>query len=177
MRRIRYSVAMSLDGYIAGPNGESDWIVMDPDIDFGAIFGQFDTILMGRKTYEMTRGSNGDTSMPGVKVFVASRTLRAKDHPNVTILDDDLKGALIHLCEQRGNDIWLVGGGDLFRTLVDLKRVDTVEVAVVPVLLGGGIAMLLPPAKHRAKLKLTNQKDYPKTGTMSLDYAVDYGSG
>jgi hypothetical protein len=48
MRRIRYVVAMSLDGYIAGPNGEADWIIMDPDIDFGALFDQFDTFLMGQ---------------------------------------------------------------------------------------------------------------------------------
>ena len=52
MRRVRYSVAMSLDGYIAGPQGESDWIVMDPDLDFTALFEAFDTILLGRKTYE-----------------------------------------------------------------------------------------------------------------------------
>lgn len=52
MRRVRLSVAMSLDGFIAGPRGESDWIVMDPDIDFRDLFQQFDTILMGRKTYE-----------------------------------------------------------------------------------------------------------------------------
>ena len=50
MRRIRYSVATSVDGYIAGPNGESDWIIMDPEIDFHALFGQFDTVLMGRKS-------------------------------------------------------------------------------------------------------------------------------
>ena len=62
MKRVRYSVAMSLDGYIADPNGEYDWIVMDPHIDFGAIFSQFDTLLMGRKTYEVTK-AQGDSGM------------------------------------------------------------------------------------------------------------------
>ena len=52
MRKIRYSVAMSLDGYIAGPNGEADWIVIDPEFNFGELWAQFDTLLMGRRTYE-----------------------------------------------------------------------------------------------------------------------------
>jgi dihydrofolate reductase len=52
MRRVRYVVAMSLDGYIVGPNGEVDWIIMDPDIDFRALFDQFDTSLLGRRTFE-----------------------------------------------------------------------------------------------------------------------------
>ena len=57
MRRIRYAVATSLDGYIAGPKGEADWIIMDPEIDFRAIFAQFDTVLIGRRTFEgMARG-------------------------------------------------------------------------------------------------------------------------
>lgn len=73
MRRIRYSVAMSLDGFLAGPQGEIDWIVMDPEIDFGGIFTEFDTVLVGRKTYEATRQQGGGGGMPGLKTVVFSR--------------------------------------------------------------------------------------------------------
>jgi dihydrofolate reductase len=172
MRRIRYAVAASLDGYIAGPNGESDWIIMDPEINFAEIFGQFDTVLMGRKTFEQTRG-HGGPAMPGMKSYVASTTLRAQDCPGATVLGDELEHTLTHLCEQPGKDIWLFGGGTLFRSLLDKRLVDTVEVAIVPVLLGGGIPLLLPPAR-RARLKLTKHRVYAKTGTVALDYAVQY---
>src|SRR5688572_33491597 len=84
MRLIRYQVACSLDGYIEGPNGEYDWIVMDPEIDFNAIFSQFDTLLMGRRTFEVT-----GVPSPGMKVVVFSRTLRQEDHPGVTIVSDN----------------------------------------------------------------------------------------
>ena len=67
MRRVRYSVAVSLDGYIAGPKGEYDWIVMDPDIDFGALFKEFDTVLTGRKSYEAARKQGGGGAMPGMQ--------------------------------------------------------------------------------------------------------------
>lgn len=69
MRRIRFAVAASLDGYIAGAKGEADWIIMDPDIDFSAIIKEFDTLLVGRRTFEtMVRG--GNAAMPGMKTFV-----------------------------------------------------------------------------------------------------------
>src|ERR687886_1274292 len=87
MRRIRYVVAASLDGYIARPQGEADWIIMDPEIDFGALYRQFDTILAGRRTFEvMARAGSGAT--PGMRTFVVSQTLHQRDHPKVTIVGD-----------------------------------------------------------------------------------------
>jgi dihydrofolate reductase len=70
MRKIIYSVAMSLDGYLAGPNGEADWILMDPEIDFASMMARFDTILMGRGTFAAAQGMGGGESMPGVTTVV-----------------------------------------------------------------------------------------------------------
>ena len=64
MRRLRYQVATSLDGYIAGPQGEFDWIMMDPDIDFAELGAQFDTAVMGRKTFMTTLQQGGSGAMP-----------------------------------------------------------------------------------------------------------------
>jgi dihydrofolate reductase len=77
MRRLRYSVAMSLDGYIAGPKGEADWITMDPGIEMTSFFSQFDTILVGRGTFEPMAAA-GRTTMPGMKTMVFSTTLVPK---------------------------------------------------------------------------------------------------
>ena len=147
MRRIRYSVAMSLDAYIAGPNGESDWIIMDPEIDFGELFDSFDTVLMGRRTFEVAMAQGGGGPMPGMKTIVVSRTLRPQDHPGITIVADRVEETLARLRAEPGKDIWLFGGGSLFRSLLDARLVDTVEVAVIPVLLGGGMPLLPPPAE------------------------------
>jgi dihydrofolate reductase len=76
MKRICYRVAVSLDGYIAGPNGEADWIVSDPEVNFAEIWAQFDTLLMGRRTYEPAASRLGEKAFQGVKVFVASRTMQ-----------------------------------------------------------------------------------------------------
>ncbi len=169
MRRVRYSVAMSLDAYIAGPNNEHDWIIMDPTIDFGALFSEFDTLLIGRKTFEVMNAGQGG-SMPGMRVFVFSKTLRAEDFPDVTIVSDDVVKTVAALKAEDGKDIWLFGGGELFRHLLEAGLVDTVEVAVVPVLLGQGIP-LLPSVNAWTQLELTNTKTYP-SGIISLSYAV-----
>lgn len=171
MRRVVYSVAMSLDGYVAGPNGEADWITVDPEFDFPKFMARFDTVLMGRKTFEMAQKQyGGDGGMPGMKAFVVSRTLNQSDHPGVTIISEHLKEAINTLRRQPGKEIWLFGGGALFRSMLELNLVDSVEVAVVPVLLGGGIPLLPAPAR-RTKLKLVGHKAY-KTGNVSLEYAV-----
>src|SRR5262249_47608773 len=172
MRRVRYQVAASLDGFIAGSKGEADWIVMDPDIDFQALYDQFDACLIGRRTYEgMARGKKKPGAMPGMKTFVFSHTLKQKDYPKVTIVGHNTEETLTSLRAASGKDIWLFGGGLLFRSLLEAGLVDTVEVAVMPVLLGGGIPLLPPPAKQ-AKLKLTGHKLYKKTGIVLVQYAV-----
>jgi dihydrofolate reductase len=171
VRRLRYQVATSLDGYIAGPNGEFDWIVMDPDIDFAALFAQFDTAVMGRKTFLATLQQGGSGAMPGFDVVVFSRTLDPADYPAVSVVNGDPGESVRSLKARPGKDIWLFGGGGLFRTLLEAGLVDTVEPAVVPVLLGDGIPILPSPAL-RTKLSLTGHRLYQKSGIVLLEYTI-----
>jgi dihydrofolate reductase len=171
-RRLRYQVAVSLDGFIAGPNGENDWIIMDPTIDFGALFKEFDTAVMGRKTYEVS--GQGGGSMPGLDVVVFSRTLPPSSKKGLRIVNDEPARVVKELKAKPGKDIWLFGGGSLFRSLLDAGVVDTVEVALIPVLLGDGIP-LLPPG-GTTKLTLSDHKVLP-SGIVSLAYSLPGGSG
>ena len=171
MRLVSYGVAMSLDGYIAGPNGEHDWIVMDPDVDFSELMSGFDTFLLGRKTFEgMLRMGSDGRAAPGTRNIVFSRTLRAGDYPQVTI-SDDAEGLVAELRKQLGKNIRLFGGGELFRSLLAARLVDRLEVGVIPVLLGGGTPLLPAPAL-RARLVLRKHRVYEKTGTVSLQYDI-----
>jgi dihydrofolate reductase len=169
MRRVRYSVVMSLDGYIAGPKGEADWITIDPEVNFTAIFSQFDTILVGRRTFD-AMVTAGRASMPGMKVIVFSRTLRQQDYPEVAIVMDGQRETLAALKAVPGKDIWLFGGGSLFRSLAEDGLVDTIEVGIVPILLGGGVP-LLPSLLKRIKLSLTAHTVH-RAGRVYLEYAI-----
>lgn len=169
MRQIRYRVAMSLDGYIAGPNGEYDWIIMDPDIDFAVTWRAFDAILLGRKTFDLMARA-GNSVMPGVKTYVVSRTLKQDQYPNVTIVGREVEEKIASMRRGASKDIWLFGGGELFRSLLNAGLVDTVEVSVIPVLLGAGTP-LLPGGANQQKLRLAEHQVY-KTGIVGLAYQV-----
>ncbi len=162
---------MSLDGYIAGPNGEFDWIIMDPAIDFDAFMAKIDTLVMGRGTYEAMLAMGGEAGiMPGMKVYLVSTTLQQQDHPDVTVIAEDVEQRVAELKSEDGKDIWLFGGGVLFRSLLEAGLVDRVEVGVIPVLLGEGIPFL-PGLNGQTKLELRRHERFP-TGVVLLEYDV-----
>ena len=171
MRRVRYSVAASLDGYIADANGGFDWIPHDPTVDFAALFDPIDTVIMGRRTFDVMQAQSEPAWKPGTRVYVVSRTLAPEAAPGVTIVREnpvDIASSLRH--ETGSGEIWLFGGGQLFATLLAGRQVDAVEVAVVPVLLGAGIP-LLASGVDRTALTLTRSHVYP-SGIVMLYYSV-----
>lgn len=169
-RRLRYHVAVSLDGFIADRDGGYDWLVSDGSIDFRALHNQFDTAVMGRKTFDAMKGNGGDGSIPGLDVIVFSKTLQPVARRGFRITNEDPAHVMADLKARDGGDIWLFGGGGLFRTLSDGGLVDSVEVAVMPILLGDGIP-LLPPGRS-VQLILGDHRVLPKSGIIALSYAV-----
>src|SRR5690242_8186034 len=133
MRRVFYRVAVSLDGFIAGPNGEIDWIVPDPTADFSSLYAGVDTVLLGRRTYELTLQPGAPPWPANWRIYVCSRTLDATQHSNVTVLNANVGDAVAALRAESGRDIWLFGGGNLFASLLAAELVDDIELAVMPV--------------------------------------------
>jgi dihydrofolate reductase len=166
---LRYSVAASLDGFIAGPNGEYDWIVVDPDIDFAAMYAAYGGLVMGRRSYEVSLATG--TSESPMPTYVYSRTLPEGERDGAVFRRD----AVAHVRELKAGPgdkpLWLWGGGELFRNLAAAGLVDGIDVAVIPVLLGGGIP-LLPTPGPRLRLRLATHRVYPKTGTLFLEYDI-----
>jgi dihydrofolate reductase len=171
MRPVRYNVASSLDGFIADPDGGFDWIPQDPAVDFAAIFARVDTVLLGRRSYELVQRMGDMPWKSGTRVYVFSRTLRQADHPDVTVVADDAASVVGGLRQESGDgDIWLYGGGELFESLLEAGQVDRVEVTVVPVVLGEGVPLVAAGASRTA-LKLIDTHRYP-SGMVTLSYSV-----
>ena len=162
-------MASSLDGFIARPDGSYDWLVADPSIDFGALYKEFDAAVMGRKTYEVGLAAGADGSIPGADVVVFSRTLPTSTSRGVRVTNEDPRAVVTELKKRKGRDIWLFGGGELFRYLLDGGLVDTVELAVMPVMIGGGIPVL--PPGTAANLVLSDIQRLP-SGIVVLAYSV-----
>lgn len=171
MRRVRYNVAASLDGFITDAEGRYDWIPNDDTVDFAGLFAKVDTFVMGRKTYETAIASGGPVPWEAdTRVYVVSRTLADSNAPNVHIVRDACETVAALRREPGDGEIWLFGGGELFAALLDAGEVDAVEVTIVPVLLGSGTQIVAPLA-GRAGLSLTHTHVYP-SGMVALHYDV-----
>jgi dihydrofolate reductase len=175
MRRVLYRVAASLDGFIAGPSGEIDWIVPDPTVDFASFYASVDTVLLGRRTYELTLQPGAPPWPADWRIYVCSRTLDAAQHPGVAVVGGNVDTTVAGLRAESGRDIWLFGGGSLFASLLAADLVDDIELAVMPVLLGGGVPLVSPGAP-RARLTLTRSNASP-SGIVNLHYEVQHAAG
>lgn len=169
MRKIVAGFAISLDGYIAGPDNEYDWIIIDPAIDFAEQMKRFDTYFMGRKTYELTKTAGGG-SMGKSKVYIFSNTL-TKVGKKYHLINKDVKEAVSQIKNEEGKDIALFGGGELLTSLLNLDLVDEISLAVIPVLLGKGIPFVRE-INNKISLIHTDTKTY-SNGTVQLTYKVN----
>lgn len=169
MRRLVYGVAASLDGFIAGPKGEVDWILPDSGIDFRALYSKYDTALMGRRTYEVASTRGELLRDMGLRIVVVSTTVDPVRLPGITVIDHAVVESVRALKAEAGKDIWLFGGRLLFRTLLDAGLIDAIEVSVFPVLLGSGTPLV--GEGHRASLTLESCKPLP-SGVLMLSYSV-----
>src|SRR5258705_1981025 len=141
MRKVVLGVGISLDGYIARPDGSVDFLFMPKDYSMAAFFKRIDAAVMGRKTYEVAiKLGGGGMSSPGMKSYVFSRSLEAEERDGVMIISETPKQFVEELRKKKGKDIWLMGGGELAREFFKEDLVDELYLGVVPVLLGQGIA-------------------------------------
>ena len=170
MRKVILGVAVSLDGFIEGPNGEYDWCFTDQDYGLKDFFKRVDTIFVGRRTYEMSLGiEGGGSGFPKFKEYVFSTTLR-EVKKDAILIKHNIKTAVEEIKNEKGKDIWLFGGAGLTTSLMNLDLVDEISLAVHPVLLGSGKA-LFNNIKKKINLNLIDTKTY-STGLVSLTYNI-----
>jgi dihydrofolate reductase len=171
MRKIILQVAMSLDGLIEGPNGEYDWCFVDENEDYGMsnFLKRIDSIFVGRKTYEMSLGMEGETGFSHIKQYVFSTTLDKVKNGDV-LIKGNVEEEVKKIKAQPGKDIWLFGGASLTSSLLEKDLVDEMELAVHPIVLGSG-KPLFSNLKGRINLKLIDAITY-SSGLVMMKYRL-----
>lgn len=174
MRDLIYYVACSLDGYIADPNGSFEKFPWNDEVvsDFFASYDWFDTVIMGRKTYDVAYLQDIVDPYPNLKTVVFSESMDDVSHPNVSIERGDVLAKVKALKEMEGKPIWLCGGGNLAGQLHEAALLDQLIVKLNPIVLGDGIPLFAGSVKF-ANLTLTKVKEYD-IGTSLRHYNVQY---
>ncbi|SFD58458.1 Dihydrofolate reductase [Chitinophaga sp. CF118] len=176
MRKLILGLAITLDGYIEGPNGEYDWCFTDQDYGLNDFFERIDAIFIGRKSYEMVQqqsdNSNGEaiSGMPALTEYVFSKTLTSVKEGAVLISGDSI-AEVRRIKNQPGKDIWLFGGALLYNALMKEGLVDELWMSVHPILLGNG-KPLFREQDGRTRLRLLESKTY-ETGLVSIRYSIE----
>jgi len=169
MRKVALGVGISLDGYIARPDGSVDFLFMPKDYSMGPFFKRIDAAVMGRKSYEAgLKLGGGKLSSYGMRCYVFSKTLGSVAHEDFAIVKEAPKSFIEVLKKEKGKDIWLMGGGELTREFLREDLVDELYLGVVPVLIGEGIPAF-PGGFPQRKFKLTENKTFSQ-GLIPLKY-------
>ena len=182
-RRIILDLAVTLDGFIEGKNGEVDWCIMDSDMGFIDFLHQIDTILYGRKSYELWGKYTPETEVTETEKelwdlvhskqkYVFSRTQKGTDDKTIFINDQILE-EVNKLKNKPGKDIWLYGGASLITTFIKLGLVDEFRLSVHPVILGEGKPLFID-LHERVNLKLVDTKSF-SSGVVQLIYHLNRG--
>lgn len=180
-RRIVLDLAVSLDGFIEGPSGEVDWCIMDDDMGFNDFLNSVDTILYGRKSYDLwgqyTPGNEASDTEREIwemvhskKKYVFSKML-AKADKKVKIISTNISEEINKIKNEPGKDIWLYGGSSIITTFINLGLVDEYRLSIHPVILGAGKS-LFDDIKNRIGLKLVSTRRF-SSGVVQLCYHTD----
>jgi dihydrofolate reductase len=149
MRKLTFGGASSLDNFLARPDHEVDWLLWCDEA--AAVMAEYwqtiDTVLLGRKTYEVAVRNGQGGGYPGMATYVFSRTL-GEVPPGVTLVRDDAEGFVRKLKESPGKDICLMGGGELARPLFEAGLIDEIGFNIHPVLLGAGVPLFHPMSRQ-----------------------------
>lgn len=169
MRKVVAGLGISLDGYIARPNGAVDFLFMPKDYSMAPFFATIDTAIMGCKTFDAARQMGGSSfSGSSMATYVFSHSLPPGEREGVMFINHSPIAFMRQLRKCRGKNIWLMGGGELTRAFLRANLVDELYLGIVPVLLGEGIS-LFPSGFPQRDFSLVENKTNLR-GLIALKY-------